>query len=133
MRLEGLVATPRTSHPPPTPADLAAHEQTTTDKDGKKHVYRGVALADVLATWPAPQPARPFTARCWPKPCSPPPPTATRPCSRCPKSMPISPQTSLRPGSATASPYPPRRALPAHCAPEISPPAGCAKATGLGW
>ncbi|AMR28375.1 hypothetical protein A0257_15605 [Hymenobacter psoromatis] len=47
LRLEGLVATPRTL----TAADLAAlpsREQTTTDKDGKKHVYRGVALADVL-------------------------------------------------------------------------------------
>jgi len=47
LRLEGLVATPRTL----TAAELAAlphREQTTTDKDGKKHVYRGVALADVL-------------------------------------------------------------------------------------
>ena len=47
LRLEGLVATPRTL----TAADLTAlppREQTTTDKEGKKHVYRGVALADVL-------------------------------------------------------------------------------------
>ena len=47
LRLDGLVATPRTL----TAADLAAlppREQTTTDKDGKQHVYRGVALADVL-------------------------------------------------------------------------------------
>ncbi len=47
IRLEGLVATPRTL----TATDLAAlphREQTTTDKEGKKHVYRGVALADVL-------------------------------------------------------------------------------------
>ncbi len=47
IRLDGLVATPRTL----TAADLAAlppREQTTTDKEGKKHVYRGVALADVL-------------------------------------------------------------------------------------
>ena len=47
LRLEGLVATPRTL----TAADLAAlphREQTTTDKEGNKHVYRGVALADVL-------------------------------------------------------------------------------------
>ena len=42
-----LVATPHTL----TAADLAAlphREQTTTDKEGKKHVYRGVALRDVL-------------------------------------------------------------------------------------
>jgi DMSO/TMAO reductase YedYZ molybdopterin-dependent catalytic subunit len=47
LRLDGLVATPRTL----TAAELAAlphHEQTTTDKEGKKHVYRGVALRDVL-------------------------------------------------------------------------------------
>ena len=47
LRLDGLVATPRTL----TAADLAAlppREQATTDKAGKKHVYRGVALADVL-------------------------------------------------------------------------------------
>lgn len=47
LRLDGLVATPRTL----TAADLAAlppREQTITDKDGKQHVYRGVALADVL-------------------------------------------------------------------------------------
>jgi DMSO/TMAO reductase YedYZ molybdopterin-dependent catalytic subunit len=47
------VATPRTL----TAADLAAlphREQTTTDKEGKKHVYRGVALADVLALAGAP-------------------------------------------------------------------------------
>ncbi|WP_151086207.1 molybdopterin-dependent oxidoreductase [Hymenobacter baengnokdamensis] len=47
LRVEGLVATPRTF----SAADLAAlprHEQATTDKDGKKHLYRGVALADVL-------------------------------------------------------------------------------------
>ena len=48
IRLEGLVAPLRTL----TAADLAAlphRKQTTTDKEGKKHVYRGVALADVLA------------------------------------------------------------------------------------
>jgi len=47
LRLDGLVASPRTL----TAADLAAlphREQATTDKDGKKHVYRGVALGDVL-------------------------------------------------------------------------------------
>lgn len=47
LRIEGLVETPRTL----TAADLAAlppREQVLTDKDGKKHVYRGVALADVL-------------------------------------------------------------------------------------
>jgi len=47
LRLDGLVTTPRTL----TAAELAAlphREQTTTDKDGKKHVYSGVALADVL-------------------------------------------------------------------------------------
>ena len=47
LRLDGLVTTPRTL----TAADLAAlppREQATTDKAGKKHVYRGVALADVL-------------------------------------------------------------------------------------
>lgn len=47
LRLDGLVATPRTL----TAADLAAlppREQTITDKDGKQHVYRSVALADVL-------------------------------------------------------------------------------------
>lgn len=47
IRLEGLVASPRAL----TATDLAAlpaHEQATTDKDGKKHVYRGVALRDVL-------------------------------------------------------------------------------------
>lgn len=47
LRLDGLVTTPCTL----TAADLAAlppHEQTTTDKAGHQHVYRGVALADVL-------------------------------------------------------------------------------------
>ena len=54
LRLDGLVATPRTL----TAADLAAlppREQTTTDKDGKKHVDRGVALADVLHLAGAPE------------------------------------------------------------------------------
>jgi len=54
LRLEGLVATPRTL----TAADLAAlpqHEQSTTDKDGKKHTYRGVALRDVLHLAGAPE------------------------------------------------------------------------------
>ena len=47
LRVEGLVATPHTF----TVAELAAlphREQATTDKDGTKHVYRGVALRDVL-------------------------------------------------------------------------------------
>jgi len=47
IRLEGLVTTPRTI----TAAELATlphREQATTDKAGKKHVYRGVALHDVL-------------------------------------------------------------------------------------
>lgn len=47
LRLEGLVTTPRTL----TAAEIAAlphREQATTEKDGKKHVYRGVALRDVL-------------------------------------------------------------------------------------
>lgn len=47
LRLEGLVATPRTL----SAAEIAAlphREQATTDKDGKKHVYRGVALREVL-------------------------------------------------------------------------------------
>jgi len=47
LRLDGLVATPRTL----TAAEIAAlpqHEQVTTDKEGKKHTYRGVALHDVL-------------------------------------------------------------------------------------
>jgi len=54
LRLEGLVATPRTL----TAAEVAAlphHEQTTTDKEGKKHVYRGVALRDVLHLAGAPE------------------------------------------------------------------------------
>ncbi|QKG57844.1 molybdopterin-dependent oxidoreductase [Hymenobacter sp. BRD128] len=47
LRIEGLVATPRTL----SAAEIAAlphREQTTTDKDGKMHAYRGVALRDVL-------------------------------------------------------------------------------------
>jgi DMSO/TMAO reductase YedYZ molybdopterin-dependent catalytic subunit len=62
IRLEGLVATPRTL----TATELAAlphREQATTDKDGKKHVYRGVALHDVLHLAGAPR-ARPSTAQC---------------------------------------------------------------------
>ncbi|RZK50541.1 MAG: molybdopterin-binding protein [Hymenobacter sp.] len=54
IRIEGLVATPRTF----TAAELAAlphREQTTTDKEGKKHVYRGVALRDVLHLAGAPE------------------------------------------------------------------------------
>ena len=54
IRLEGLVATPRTL----TAAELAAlphREQTTIDKEGKKHVYRGVALRDVLHLAGAPE------------------------------------------------------------------------------
>jgi DMSO/TMAO reductase YedYZ molybdopterin-dependent catalytic subunit len=54
IRLEGLVATPRTL----TATELAAlphREQATTDKDGKKHVYRGVALHDVLHLAGAPE------------------------------------------------------------------------------
>lgn len=53
LRLNGLVATPRTL----TAADLAAlpHlDQPTTDKDGKAHVYRGVALREVLRLAGAP-------------------------------------------------------------------------------
>ena len=53
LRLDGLVATPRTL----TAADLAAlphREQATTDKDGQRHLYRGVALADVLRLAGAP-------------------------------------------------------------------------------
>lgn len=48
LRIEGLVTTPRTL----TSAELTAlphREQAITDKDGQKHTYRGVALADVLA------------------------------------------------------------------------------------
>ena len=47
IRLDGLVDSPRTL----SAADLAAlphREQATTDKEGKQHLYRGVALADVL-------------------------------------------------------------------------------------
>ncbi|GAA4500727.1 hypothetical protein GCM10023172_21500 [Hymenobacter ginsengisoli] len=54
LHLEGLMANPRTL----TAADIAAlphHEQTTTDKEGKKHVYRGVALRDVLHLAGAPE------------------------------------------------------------------------------
>ena len=54
IRLDGLVATPRTL----TAAELATlphREQTTTDKDGQKHVYRGVALRDVLHQAGAPE------------------------------------------------------------------------------
>jgi len=54
IRLDGLVATPRTI----TAAELAAlprREQATTDKEGKKHVYRGVALRDVLHLAGAPE------------------------------------------------------------------------------
>ena len=54
IRLDGLVATPRTL----TATELAAlphREQTTTDKEGKKHVYRGVALRDVLHLAGAPE------------------------------------------------------------------------------
>jgi DMSO/TMAO reductase YedYZ molybdopterin-dependent catalytic subunit len=54
IRLEGLVAMPRTL----TAAELAAlphREQATTDKDGKKHVYRGVVLRDVLHLASAPE------------------------------------------------------------------------------
>jgi len=53
LRLDGLVATPRTL----SAADLAAlpaREQATTDKQGQKHVYQGVALSDVLALAGAP-------------------------------------------------------------------------------
>lgn len=53
LRIEGLVATPRTL----TAAEVAAlphREQATTDKEGKPHVYRGVDLADVLALAGAP-------------------------------------------------------------------------------
>ena len=54
LRLEGLVENPRTL----SAAELAAlphRAQTTTDKDGKKHVYRGVALRDVLHLAGAPE------------------------------------------------------------------------------
>ena len=54
LRLEGLLTSPRTL----TAAEIAAlphHEQATTDKDGKKHVYRGVALRDVLHLAGAPE------------------------------------------------------------------------------
>ncbi|MVN76578.1 molybdopterin-dependent oxidoreductase [Hymenobacter sp. HMF4947] len=54
LRLEGLVTTPRTF----TAAELAAlpHiEQKTTDKEGKQHVYRGVALREVLHLAGAPE------------------------------------------------------------------------------
>jgi len=54
LRLDGLVATPRTL----TAAELAAlphREQTTTDKEGHPHVYRGVALRDVLHLAGAPE------------------------------------------------------------------------------
>ncbi|MGI4741377.1 MAG: molybdopterin-dependent oxidoreductase [Janthinobacterium lividum] len=54
LRLEGLVTTPRTL----TATDLAAlphREQTITDKEGKKHVYRGVALREVLHLAGAPE------------------------------------------------------------------------------
>jgi DMSO/TMAO reductase YedYZ molybdopterin-dependent catalytic subunit len=54
LRVEGLVATPRTF----TAAELAAlphREQTTTDKEGKKHVYRGVPLREVLHLAGAPE------------------------------------------------------------------------------
>ncbi|MGI4867187.1 MAG: molybdopterin-dependent oxidoreductase [Janthinobacterium lividum] len=54
IRIEGLVTTPRTF----TAAELTAlphREQTTTDKEGKKHVYRGVALRDVLHLAGAPE------------------------------------------------------------------------------
>lgn len=54
LRLEGLVATPRTL----TASEVAAlphREQTTTDKEGKQHVYRGVALRDVLHLAGAPE------------------------------------------------------------------------------
>lgn len=47
LRLGGLVASPR----PRTAADLVTlphREQATTDKAGKKHVYRSVAPRDVL-------------------------------------------------------------------------------------
>ena len=53
LRVEGLVATPRTF----SAAELAAlpqREQTTTGKDGQWHVYRGVALAEVLRLAGAP-------------------------------------------------------------------------------
>ncbi len=54
IRIEGLVTTPRTF----TAAEIAAlphREQTTTDKEGKKHVYKGVALRDVLHLAGAPE------------------------------------------------------------------------------
>ncbi len=54
LRVEGLVASPRTL----TAAQLAAlphHEQQTTDKEGRLHVYRGVALRDVLHLAGAPE------------------------------------------------------------------------------
>lgn len=54
LRLEGLVATPRTF----TAAELAAlprTEQKTTDRDGKPHVYSGVALREVLHLAGAPE------------------------------------------------------------------------------
>jgi DMSO/TMAO reductase YedYZ molybdopterin-dependent catalytic subunit len=47
LRIEGLVEKPLTI----TAAELAAlphHDQKTTDKEGKKHTYQGVTLADVL-------------------------------------------------------------------------------------
>lgn len=53
LRIGGLVATPRTL----TAAELAAlprREQALTDKEGRRRVYRGVALADVLALAGAP-------------------------------------------------------------------------------
>jgi DMSO/TMAO reductase YedYZ molybdopterin-dependent catalytic subunit len=54
LRLEGLVATPRT-HTAAEVAALPHREQITTDKEGKKHVYRGVALRDVLHLGGAPE------------------------------------------------------------------------------
>ncbi len=54
LRVEGLVASPRTL----TAAQLAAlphHEQRTTDKEGQPHLYRGVALRDVLHLAGAPE------------------------------------------------------------------------------
>ena len=54
LRLDGLVARPSTI----TAAQLAAlphHEQATTDKDGKPHMYQGVALRDVLHLAGAPE------------------------------------------------------------------------------
>jgi hypothetical protein len=54
LRLEGLVSTPRTLSAAEV-AKLPHQEQTTTDKDGKTHVYRGVALRDVLRLADAPE------------------------------------------------------------------------------